>query len=117
MENRTCGNCIHYNACDLIMRRYTQFSGGLVKYGSGCSNYARRTEDVVEKDYTPVLRCRTEKYERYEECGVNENGETIYLKRVFVDEKSYAMYCPKCGKRLCSRFTNFCPNCGVRMKG
>ena len=74
-------------------------------------------EDSIEKDYTPVLRCRTEKYERYEECGVNQNGETIYLKRVFVDEKSYAMYCPKCGKRLCSRFTNFCPNCGVRMKG
>lgn len=66
---------------------------------------------------TPMLRCRPERYERYEECGMNENGETLYSKRVMVDEESYAMYCPACGKRLCSRFTSFCPNCGAKMDG
>lgn len=66
---------------------------------------------------TPMLRCRPERYERYEEYGLNENGEMLYLKRVMVDEESYAMYCPACGKRLCSRFTSFCPNCGAKMDG
>ena len=64
---------------------------------------------------TPMLRYRPQRYERYEECGLNENGEVLYLKRVFVDEKNYAMYCPACGKRLCSRFKSFCPNCGAKM--
>ena len=64
---------------------------------------------------TPMLRCRPERYERYEECGLNKDGEGLYLKRIFVDEKSYAMYCPACGKRLCSRFKSFCPNCGAKM--
>ena len=66
---------------------------------------------------TPMLRCRPERYERYEEYGLNGNGEMLYLKRIMVDEKSYAMYCPACGKRLCSRFTSFCPNCGAKMDG
>lgn len=66
---------------------------------------------------TPMLRYRTERYERYEEQGLNENGEMLYLKRILVDEKSYAMYCPCCGKRLCSRFKNYCPNCGAKMDG
>lgn len=47
--------------------------------------------------------------------GTSENGETLYLKRIFVDEKSRVMYCPACGKRLCSRFDNYCPNCGAKM--
>lgn len=66
---------------------------------------------------TPMLRYRPERYERYEEKGLNENGEMLYLKRTLVDEKSYAMYCPYCGKRLCSRFKNYCPNCGAKMDG
>lgn len=66
---------------------------------------------------TPMLRYRPERYERYEEKGLNENGEMLYLKRTLVDEKSYAMYCPCCGKRLCSRFKNYCPNCGAKMDG
>lgn len=66
---------------------------------------------------TPMLRYRPERYERYEEQGLNENGEMLYLKRILVDEKSYAMYCPCCGKRLCSRFKSFCPNCGAKMDG
>lgn len=65
----------------------------------------------------PVLKYRPQRYERYEEIGLNEKGEMLYLKRVYVDEKNYAMYCPVCGKRLCSRFTNFCPNCGTDMRG
>lgn len=65
----------------------------------------------------PTLRCRPERYERYTEHGLSENGEMLYIKQVYVDEKSYAMYCPACGKRLCSRFTNFCSNCGADMRG
>ena len=66
---------------------------------------------------TPMLRYRPERYERYDEYGINENGEMLYVKRVLVDEKSYAMYCPACGKRICSRFRSFCPNCGAKMDG
>lgn len=65
----------------------------------------------------PVLKYRPQRYEHYEEVGLNDKGEMLYLKRVYVDEKNYAMYCPVCGKRLCSRFTNFCPNCGTDMRG
>lgn len=64
---------------------------------------------------TPIFKIRPERYERYDEYGLNENGEMLYVRRILVDEKSYAMYCPSCGKRLCSRFTNYCPNCGAKM--
>ena len=74
-------------------------------------------DDEPVQNQLPVLRYRPKRYERYEECGLNENGEVIYLKRVYVDEKSYAMYCPACGKQLCSRFTSYCPNCGAKMAG
>ena len=40
-----------------------------------------------------------------------------YVKRVRVDEKSWAMYCPVCGSRLCSRFIDYCPHCGAKMDG
>lgn len=66
---------------------------------------------------TPVLRYRPERYERYEEAGLNDRGEMLYIKRVYVDEKNWAMYCPACGKRLCSRFINYCPHCGAKMDG
>lgn len=65
----------------------------------------------------PVLRYRPERYEWYEATGLNENGEPLYVKRVRIDEKSWAMYCPACGKRLCSRFINYCPHCGAKMDG
>lgn len=35
----------------------------------------------------PVLKYRPQRYERYEEMGLNEKGEMLYLKRVYVDEK------------------------------
>ena len=63
----------------------------------------------------PVLCYRPERHEWYEATGLNENGEPLYVKRVRIDEKSWAMYCPACGKRLCSRFISFCPNCGAKM--
>lgn len=78
-------------------------------------------ESIPASDVRPVVReipmlgYRPERYERYTEHGLSENGEMLYTKQVYVDEKSYAMYCPACGKRLCSRFTNFCPNCGCYM--
>ena len=65
----------------------------------------------------PVLCYRPERYEWYEATGLNENGEPLYVKRVRIDEKSWAMYCLACGKRLCSRFNNYCPNCGAKMDG
>ena len=65
----------------------------------------------------PVLRYRPERHEWYETTGLNENGEPLYVKRVRIDEKSWATYCPACGKRLCSRFISFCPNCGAKMDG
>lgn len=80
----------------------------------GYAETANVHEDVKG---TPILRSRPERYQRYEENGLNENGEMLYLKRVITDEKSYVMYCSCCGKRLCSRFVNFCPNCGARMIG
>lgn len=66
---------------------------------------------------TPILRYRPERYERYEEAGLSDRGEMLYIKRVYVDEKNWAMYCPACGKRLCSRFINYCPHCGAKMDG
>lgn len=65
----------------------------------------------------PILKYRPQRYERYEEMDLNEKGEMLYLKRVYLDEKNYAMYCSDCGKRLCSRFTSFCPSCGADMRG
>lgn len=94
-----------------------------VSWSCAYADFIDYVEDIPAEDVapvvhgTPMLRCRPERYERYEECGMNENGETLYLKRVMVDEESYAMYCPACGKRLCSRFTSFCPNCGAKMDG
>lgn len=80
--------------------------------------YKIPAEDVAPVVHgAPMLRYRPERYERYEVYGLNEKGEVLYLKHVFVDEKNYSMYCPACGKRLCSRFKSFCPNCGAKMDG
>ena len=75
-----------------------------------------KAEDVAPVVHgMPMLKYRPERHERYEEYGVNENGDKLYIKRIFVDEKSYYMYCSACNKRLCSRFINYCPNCGAKM--
>lgn len=63
----------------------------------------------------PILRYRPKRYERYIEFGLNTNGEMLYVKHCYLDERNYAMYCPACGKQLCSRFMNFCPNCGAKI--
>ena len=82
-----------------------------------------RLRELLEADRNgrcvvlPVLRYRPERYKWYEATGLNENGEPLYVKRVRIDEKSWAMYCPACGKRLCSRFNNYCPHCGAKMDG
>lgn len=65
----------------------------------------------------PILGYRPQRTERYEAYGINENGETLFRKIIWTDEKVWAEYCPFCGKRLCSRFVNFCPNCGADMRG
>ena len=64
---------------------------------------------------TPTSKIRPQKYEIYEQAGTDENGEILYHKRIYVDEKNSAEYCPACNKRLCSRFRSFCPNCGAKM--
>ena len=64
---------------------------------------------------TPISKIRPQKYEIYEQAGTGENGEILYHKRIYVDEKNSAEYCPVCNKRLCSRFRSFCPNCGAKM--
>ena len=107
---KTCGGCTRQ--VDLLCR-HPEPCGRLID--AFLTTDAADVAPVVHG--IPMLRYRPERYERYEEYGLNENGEMLYLKRVFVDEKSYAMYCPACGKRLCSRFRNFCPNCGAKMDG
>lgn len=64
---------------------------------------------------TPISKISPQKYEIYEQAGTGENGEVLYHKRIYVDEKNSAEYCPVCNKRLCSRFRSFCPNCGAKM--
>lgn len=76
--------------------------------------YIREVSGLVVHE-APILKIRPERYERYDEYGLNENGEMLYVRRILIDEKSYAMYCPACGRRLCSRFTNYCPSCGAKM--
>lgn len=105
---------IDRNLCELLAE-YDQYYTLVVPLSKIRKLPAADVAPVVHE--TPVLRYRPERHERYEPCGMNENGETIYLRRTFVDEKSYAMYCPACGRRLCSRFKDFCPNCGAKMDG
>ena len=75
-----------------------------------------KSADVVPVIHgTPISKIRPQKYEIYEQAGTGENGEILYHKRIYVDEKNSAEYCPVCNKRLCSRFRSFCPNCGAKM--
>lgn len=112
MNEMNCENCIHKRICDLWSEAEGQTASC---YVDDCFQSAADVVPVVHE--TPMLRYRPERYERYDEYGLNENGEMLYVKQVLVDEKSYAMYCPACGKRLCSRFRSFCPNCGAKMDG
>lgn len=77
-------------------------------------------EQLEKEDVTPVVHgipCRKNRpkmHKRYEEFKT-ENGEVLYKTATYVDESNWVEYCPKCGKRLCSRFNNYCPNCGAKM--
>lgn len=78
--------------------------------------YDAKSADVAPVVHgTPISKIRPQKYEIYEEAGTGENGEILYHKRIYVDEKNSVEYCPACNKRLCSRFRSFCPNCGAKM--
>lgn len=47
--------------------------------------------------------------------GTRENAEPIYTIEKKELECNPVDYCSVCGRRLCSRFTNYCPNCGAKM--
>lgn len=63
----------------------------------------------------PVTKNRTMAYETIHFAGTREDGESIFTIKTKVPENSPVDYCSICGKRLCSRFTNYCPNCGAKM--
>lgn len=45
-----CDNCAHYDACNNIMKRYTDF-GELNKDGAACGYYAVRLDEFLGGDY------------------------------------------------------------------
>ena len=65
----------------------------------------------------PVHHNRPARYEHYEMVQQTEDGEPLYKRQSYMLQDNPVEYCPKCGKRLCSRFTNYCPNCGAKMDG
>lgn len=70
--------------------------------------------DVAQVRYgVPMLAMRTERLEVYDYAGMLD-GKEVFKRRIIAVEQS-SMYCPFCGKRLCSRFFNYCPNCGAKM--
>lgn len=60
----------------------------------------------------PVIKRRPYRSERFEEAKLSEEGEVLYRKIVTIHEDWTDDYCFACGKKLCSRFTNYCPACG-----
>lgn len=43
---------------------------------------------------TPISKIRPQKYEIYEQAGTGENGEVLYHKRIYVDEKKFSGILP-----------------------
>lgn len=64
----------------------------------------------------PIIKNRPERVEEFFEAKLVD-GEVLYRRKIKVIEDNPVEYCPLCGKRLCSRFSNFCPNCGAKMDG
>lgn len=60
----------------------------------------------------PVIKRRPYRSECFKEVKLSEEGEVLYRKIVTIHENWTDDYCSDCGKKLCSRFTNYCPNCG-----
>lgn len=63
----------------------------------------------------PVYKNRPEWYDQYYKTEVTQDGEPLYRKERKLFENNLVAYCGVCGKRLCSRFTNFCPACGAKV--
>ena len=62
----------------------------------------------------PVYKNRPEHYDTYAEVHLYD-GDVLYKREHHIAENNPVAYCPECGKRLCTRFTNYCPNCGAKM--
>lgn len=82
----------------------------------------RKVEEIPAADVAPVVHGTPQKVNRPESEVIykevkTESGKVLYERHVFLDNKNWVEYCSKCGKRLCSRFTNYCPNCGAKMDG
>lgn len=60
----------------------------------------------------PEIKRRPYRSERFKEFKLSEDGEVLYRKTVTIHENWTDDYCSACGKKLCSRFTNYCPFCG-----
>lgn len=97
-----------------------------VKYTAGWNDCIMRVRSMVHSAATvppqvehghPVHHNRPARYEHYEMVQQTEDGEPLYKRQSYMLQDNPVEYCPKCGKRLCSRFTNYCPNCGAKMDG
>ena len=72
--------------------------------------------EPVRRRGKPVYKNRPEHYYTYSEVQLYD-GDVLYKREHHIVEENPAAYCPECGERLCSRFTNYCPNCGTKMQG
>lgn len=71
------------------------------------------TVDAVEVVHADIVyHLRRDGGYKYSHC--TNCGEEIETSRPVLTDVAY---CGRCGKRLCSRFTDYCPNCGARMDG
>ena len=57
----------------------------------------------------PIYRNRPVRYDQYVETGKLENEEPLYRREQKLLADNPVPYCGICGRRLCSRFTNYCP--------
>ena len=77
--------------------------------------YAQQTPAKLDRsrwEAHPVIKRRPYRSEHFKEVKLSEEGEVLYRKIVTIHENWTDDYCSACGKKLCSRFTNYCPNCG-----
>ena len=72
------------------------------------------TAEVV-KHGNPIVKNRHEIYEVYKPFPETIKGVRVYVKEFLFNSHNPVLYCSSCGKRLCSRFTDYCPNCGAKM--